>query len=621
MVRMKRFISVLLVWAMGFSHSDGAWSMSLGASGAASRGVPVVPTMPAGVSGAFQGGVDPHPALGLLREIQRSGIRLDTPLTSVGQVQQLKDALTLASPQSPAHADLDEMMESMRIEDAVRARGWRFDGDESAAPGEIDSSLEEGGHHYIVADAGADLEEVRQGLHRAASKRETPNDRIEVRTVDGKAPGMIEVAPGQGKAVAEAIGYFGEQLRSVPYLIQRVGQEIAFRVRELRQASWRRLTDDLGRMGILHVHPRDFKGSAPIPIGRFAVEYRFHVDAHGDEHLSGWHLTHDGRSVENGYEADKLIGQGEFTQDDWDQAIAQVQARVDQWKGDNLQVEKQARAEMEQAPHRIVTELVGSFQEGLAKLLFPGLEEFNRRVALRQAEIGAAVLQLSEMKFGAFSAHVWIREDSSGRVYVVAFPKIGETRIETRADAEEMIKAGQITRKDYFIAKWRIEQQAEILRRMANVHATNSLQELEALQSPYADARDYVRFLARLATDHYDRWLMEGFPETLLRARALSDNGGGRGAPVIWEEDPTPKKLLDALAKAQGGFLAVQMMDLLERDGAWPALMGALRTVGTQVVLIGPPLILMVLKHHDRYFQKRFKDFPASALRAVHEGS
>jgi len=188
---------------------------------------------------------------------------------------------------------------------------------------------------------------------------------------------------------------------------------------------------------------------------------------------------------------------------------------------------------------------------------------------------------------------------------------------------------------------------------------------------PSREALMYVESLMQYAANEYQAFLpmMQGndpmaaiqrarlSPEDIFRVDVLSDNGGLKGAPVIFENNPTYERLFGTLDesvrqlmlpkqgmvgvralrpeiktgsyfRANGGILVLNVMDALREPGVWPALMRAVRNgeaeitdslmpmmrksesvhvkANVKVVLIGSPMIKMLLAQHDDTFGAAF---------------
>ncbi len=232
-------------------------------------------------------------------------------------------------------------------------------------------------------------------------------------------------------------------------------------------------------------------------------------------------------------------------------------------------------------------------------------------------------------------------------------------------------------------------QVAETLRRVRNLEkdARAGLKQLERetalyaaghlisqLKERYDDLPKVVAYLDAVQQDvieHLDAFRSDGEEEMPLgpvpfrmpkrdgifsryRVNLLVDNSGTRGAPVVFETNPTYYNLFGkiefrgdfgtlvtdftmikagAIHQANGGYLILNAMDLFANPLAWPALKRTLKTgqarienlgeqlglvattslkpepvpVEVKVILIGSPLIYHLLYHYDEDFRKFFK--------------
>ncbi len=200
---------------------------------------------------------------------------------------------------------------------------------------------------------------------------------------------------------------------------------------------------------------------------------------------------------------------------------------------------------------------------------------------------------------------------------------------------------------------------------------------LEAFRSPAVEA--YLKDVVEDVLDHLDtfRETEEPRPPGAERDRAraefrermrpyavnlLVDHAETQGRPILWESTPSYRNLFGtidtardtagewvsdhtriragSLARASGGFLVLDAMDLLVEPGVWPALKRTLRTrilevrahdplnlftsvslkpepipLDVKVILIGTPQIYRLLYALDEDFQKIFKVKADFALR------
>jgi lon-related putative ATP-dependent protease len=217
------------------------------------------------------------------------------------------------------------------------------------------------------------------------------------------------------------------------------------------------------------------------------------------------------------------------------------------------------------------------------------------------------------------------------------------------------------------LEKETVERLRDLEREVA-LFATGPL--FQELRDAYADRPDVVAYLGEVQEDvlqHVDE-LGESeqpvlpFPFAVrrrdnfsrYRVNVLVDNGAGHGAPVVLERNPTYYNLLGrveyraafgsmvtdfheikpgALHRANGGFLVLDMLDVLKHPFTWESLKRALRgrevrienlgeefsaipsatltpapiPLDVKVVLIGSPLLYRLLLQLDEDFRKLFK--------------
>ncbi|MDE2143352.1 MAG: AAA family ATPase, partial [Elusimicrobia bacterium] len=299
----------------------------------------------------------------------------------------------------------------------------------------------------------------------------------------------------------------------------------------------------------------------------------------------------------------------------------------------------------------------------------------------RDAEINDELQKLAGSKFGKFGVAVQAGNDENGPV-VIAVPAIGKQPINDQI-AAQLVAAGKITQAEYDSAKAAIAKKAAAIKQKAAEYIALTEKEHEALKAskpmPGAESRKalgYVQSLANFAAQNYKIFmgLKEGGegikpmpgsrpldPEDFFRVSVLSDNSGSKGAPVVWEQNPTYERLFGAAdgnqrnmvipgvgvvkadgpggptfktgsyMKANGGYLVLRAMDALKNPGVWQALMHAVRTgqaevaeggylgmasmkgdiyhlpAKVKVILVGSPTIQMLLSQHDEDFVTNFQ--------------
>jgi lon-related putative ATP-dependent protease len=226
------------------------------------------------------------------------------------------------------------------------------------------------------------------------------------------------------------------------------------------------------------------------------------------------------------------------------------------------------------------------------------------------------------------------------------------------------------------VPKWRRESQRKLrdLNRQVNSATVKSL--IEELENEYRDVPDVARYLGELredVLDHADyfqqpkegeRPTLFGIPlpvseggEAPLRrylVNVLVDHADAKGAPIVYEENPTHDNLVGriehiaqmgtlvtdfslikagALHRANGGYLVLDAVKLLTQPFAWEALKRNLRAreirteplgqalslistvsltpqpipLEVKVVLVGPRIIYYLLHAYDPEFAELFK--------------
>ncbi|HZR93194.1 MAG TPA: ATP-binding protein [Gaiellaceae bacterium] len=242
-----------------------------------------------------------------------------------------------------------------------------------------------------------------------------------------------------------------------------------------------------------------------------------------------------------------------------------------------------------------------------------------------------------------------------------------EQRRITKANEEIEAETAAFLRRLHLLEK-ETEEQMHRLEREVALFATGRL--FHELREKYAQHPPVLAYLAQLQDDlpeHVDdfRGQAEGGLAALLEARrtnslarysvnVLVDNGGQEGSPVVVETNPTSYNLLGrveyrpafgsmvtdfreikagALHRANGGFLLLDALELLQRPFAWQALKRALRDrqvrienladeyspvptatlrpepipLDVKVVLIGVPALHGLLLALDQDFRELFR--------------
>ncbi len=252
---------------------------------------------------------------------------------------------------------------------------------------------------------------------------------------------------------------------------------------------------------------------------------------------------------------------------------------------------------------------------------------------------------------------------------------------EERKEIEEKIQNIQKEAQKIFqkMPQWQKEMREKLkqLDREVAQYTISSL--MESLKSKYSDLKDVLKFLEEMEEDIINNVPFILQPElpppppmphpspltymdkrmdlSFLRrykVNLLIDNSELKGAPVVYEDNPTLSNLVGrvehisimgalitdfnlikpgALHKANGGYLILDAHKLLINPGAWDGLKRALRSkkikieslaemfslittialepepipLNIKVILVGNPLIYFILREFDLEFEKLFK--------------
>jgi predicted ATP-dependent protease len=237
----------------------------------------------------------------------------------------------------------------------------------------------------------------------------------------------------------------------------------------------------------------------------------------------------------------------------------------------------------------------------------------------------------------------------------------------TRVTGELQEEAASYLHRLHRLEKETAERIREVEREVA-LFATGPL--FQELRERYAEDREVLAYLAEVETDVLARLDQFRRPEesqlpfpfggrqrdsfSRYRVNVFVDNGATRGAPVVLERNPTYYNLVGrieyraafgsmvtdfreikpgALHRANGGFLVLELLDVLRHPFSWEALKRALRggevrtenlgeefsavpsatlrpgpiPLDLKVVLIGSPLLYGLLYQLDEDFRELFK--------------
>ena len=541
--------------------------------------------------------------------------------------------------------------------------------------------------HYNLYVAGAEgsgrAMALRQVLADVAPKLKTPNDLVAATNFDDKdVPVILEFAPGQAAAFKQGVAGFVELLKEKLPAALSSGETGA-----QKQAIMGQVQAAMAKSQAEF----DAKIAAIQLAGKFGVYFNAEADEEGHAKIS-IAVTHGGSRMTK-EEIDQKIASGAFTKAEQEQAMAQLQAKsseiVAEFKALNAakgEIYQSVGETIEKLNQEAVAATVNKYASALSELATngpasPAEEAVAQRAQERNAEINVDLQAFAKEKFGKFGVAIQAGMGENGPV-VLATPALGKYPLND-AIAAKVIAAGKITQAEYDQAKTEIAQKAAAIQQKAA--ELNALTEAEgkavAASKPAPTAASlkveaYVQSLINYAAENYEIFVAdlegghEGIkpmpgtrpidPKDFFRVSVLTDNAAAKGAPVVWEANPTYERLFGeadgnlrkmvipgvgmvktdgpggptfktgSYVKANGGFLVLNALDVLKNPGVWPALMSAVRTgeaeiadggfmgmatrEGTiyhlpskvKIVLIGSPMIHMMLSEHDEDFAANF---------------
>ena len=536
---------------------------------------------------------------------------------------------------------------------------------------------------YVAGDEGSGRAmAIRQILSDVAPKMKTPNDLVAVTNFEDKdVPVVLEFAPGRAAAFAKGIEGFVEAMKeNLPIALNSgaVGKKKQMVMAQVQagQAKSQAAFDAM---------------IASIKLaGKFGVYFKAEQAEKGVQ--INLMVTHDGKPMTQ-EEADAKIAAGAFTADELKQATAELQEKkagiFEAFKAmvtSNMEIMQKVSGIVQKFEHDAVVDLVNEHAAELARIATAGPatpedEAFAKRAGEREAEINEELQKFAAQKFGRFGVALRVGAGENGPV-VAAVPAFGKQPLDD-ALAAQLIEGGKIAQEEYAQAKAQIAQKTaafqqkivELMELTKKEHA--ALQASKPKAGPESEkAKAYVQALLNYAASHYKIFMgikegAEGIkpmpgsrpidPEDFFRVSVLTENAEAKGAPVVWEENPTYERLFGvadgnmrnmvipgvgviktdgpggpsfktgSYMDANGGFLVLRALDVLRNPGVWPALMKAVRTgeaeiaeggfmgmasgkgeihhlpAKVKIVLIGSPMIQMLLAQHDEDFATNFQ--------------
>lgn len=534
------------------------------------------------------------------------------------------------------------------------------------------------GRHYNVYVSGPDGSgretALRHLLSDIAPKMQTPGDIVAATNFDNPhRPVILDFAPGTGAGFVKAIRQFVQQAQTILPKALEEGQ-----VGQMKKQVMAAIRADFEK-SVAAI--QEAAKAVAMPKG-YELDF---VVKHGEQGTSfGTRLLHDGEPVQQGADLPNI-----------EEAMAKMEAEAPKLQQMFLEhAEKnnvmmsQAAAQIQQAEAQGAAQVIETLAQGLLKAIAPKTpadpktEAFQQKVAQWQKAFDAKVAAVDVEGFGLLFL-------PTRNGVNVAFTHEGKPV--AKKTVEQLIGSGKMSNAQWATIQDRLKLAAKGLMQEMKTAMEAFSTEGEALgaaqpQIPAAQMA-YVQSLANYAASHYPIFLgrseasedeEEGGagglaallggaqrqkpvdPAEHFRASLLVNNARTKGAPVIWERNPSYENLFGmaddnerigmmglmpvktegvggptlkagSFHKANGGFLILNVMDVLREPGVWPSLMravrngdaeiavgglmGAMRGRGmsysvpakVKVVLVGSPYLRMLLAHNDEDFGLNFQ--------------
>ena len=377
-------------------------------------------------------------------------------------------------------------------------------------------------------------------------------------------------------------------------------------------------------------------------------------------------------------EVDAAISSGKLTRAEFQAALTAAQAEGKKLKDDFQKMAGQnavSNAQAQMAIEMLNRQAASMAAQEAAQEIIPLIAEPGRH----ETPEHDAWQKSAEARIKAFNAEVakqQVSAENGGKYgFIVTQDTLSEGAIGiTKLKGGKMVpvadaQAEGLTQNDLeaiiTAAKPFIEKLEKLVASIGAEH-----DKLHETDPPYEKkGMEYLNMLMTFAAVNYQAFLPHDHeatkgkphfePEELVRVNVLQSNEPGSGAPVIWESNPTyarifgkaeggkKRMMMDGMAQvakmpggpifesgsyleARGGFLILDVMQVLREPGVWPALMQAVRNgeaeiaeeglMGlysngdkyhvagkTKIVFIGSPYIKMMLEHYDEDFAAGFQ--------------
>jgi ATP-dependent Lon protease len=531
---------------------------------------------------------------------------------------------------------------------------------------------------YVSGPGGVGKETaLKSVLAEVAPAMPTPGDLVSVTNFsDPDSPILMSLPAGKGRAFTGAVAEFVEGLAQNLPIIMQSG--------DLARAKAKLMA---GLKKTIAERQKEFDAEvSKIQEGKFGVAFQVQENESGMKVMIA--PTFEGQPLSEEF-VEAAVKDGKFTKEEFAAAQAAIgeraqeliekfKAMVEQNQADMAAVQEQVSGLAE----KIVVSLVNQLGQSMVQALKGSAESSSALAAVTekiQAREAAFQAEVGKVRIGKFG--VLFKPVQLGSQMQLMVALLFEGQPLKQESIEKLIAAGAFTQAELDEAQGKLKAAAApLLEKFQAMMKANQadiaiLKKAEASKPVSADekrALSYVKMLMTHAARNFQAFLPHEYdadsprplngidPAKLYQANLLVDNAGTKGAPVVWETNPSYERLFGAaddnaqpiivpgagmmksrnpggptlkagsFLKASGGFLILDAMSVLREPGSWQALMAAVRSgraeittdglkglatmegakyyapAKVKVVLLGSPMLKMMLREHDDSFASAF---------------
>lgn len=529
------------------------------------------------------------------------------------------------------------------------------------------------GYNVVVTgpDGSGRETAVRHILGELAPTMATPKDMAVLTNVENKdRPLLFRLPAGSAPALKKAIATFYDRFAQL--LPQALEGGSAAEAKKQLQDQFQAAA--LQRQQELDAATSQIKFG---PNGRYGLVVRMQQSEEGVQIFVA--PTVDGATISEESLQD-LLAKGTITQAEWAQVQKELQPIagkvVEQYKAMIMQNQKDYQAVAEQialVDGQMVTGLVNQLMAPVLATVMPAVshddaahQKLQQKVEAMKAEIQS---KLGTVESGPFKGTIQLVETTQGYRPAVEVSYEGEV-LEGNEAIAALVAEGKVQQAavDALMAELQkaVQGYAQAMQQVMLAFKKEHDALHKSDPKPDGDTQYAVKglrtFFSHLASN-YEMFLpgkngQRQDPSEIFKFSVLAANRPDGGAPVVYEKNPTYENLFGtaqkqmrlvqttngmmpvempggpllkggSFHKANGGFLVLQLEDVLREPGVWQALSKSLRSgyasitedglVGfanrggayaipstVKVVLVGSPMLKMMLEHYDEDFRSQF---------------